>query len=660
MKKTHWSMVLLAVLAVWLPAKTWAAPNPVNTPTITVHADKVKTRVSPTLYGLMTEEINFSYEGGLYGELLRNRSFVGQRGVAYAADEPIYWTPLGGADISLDGKTPLNEALNVSLKLDAKGASDSHPVGVSNPGFWGIAVTPDTTYTVSFYAKAEGRGGPITVALAKASGAVVASASLASVSGEWKKYELKLTTGALAVSKDNVFTLTTTTPGKLWLQQVSLFGPTYKDRPNGNRRDLMAMMSALKPTFLRFPGGNYLEGETFAQRFDWKKTLGPPETRPGHRSPWNYWSTDGLGLMEFLLWCEELKMEPVLGVFAGYALNGEHVSSPEELAPHIQDALDEIEYVTGDVTTKWGAQRAKDGHPAPFALRYVEIGNEDVFDRSGSYDKRFSAFYKAIKAKHPRLQLISTMSAESTPSQRPDLVDEHTYAWGEGQMYEHVNDYDHRPREAPKVFVGEWATHSGWPMPNLKAAVADAAFLTGLERNSDVVLLSAYAPLLANISHVGGSSLDNSMQWATNLIGYDALKAFGTPSYYVQKMFAEAKGDVVLESTGAAIPKWTIDNKTFPSLYWVVTRNEKTRHIQIKLVNRGTTPQPVNLVLSGLKSVASRGTLTVLTADDPEAVNTIDDPARVTPKTVGFSGLSRDFTLTVPAYSVSVLDFAAR
>jgi len=653
--------ILLATsLAAWLPIEVLAAP-PAGAPTITIAADKVKAKVSPTLYGLMTEEINFAYEGGIYGELLRNRTFEGERGLAYNADEPIYWAAVGGAELSLDGGKPLNDRLNLSMKLDAKGASESHPVGISNPGFWGVPITPNTSYTVSFFAKTEGKSRPITVALAKADGTVITSATtLGSSPGDgWAKFVLKLTTGQVAASKDNVFTLTTTTPGNLWLQQVSLFGPTYKDRPNGNRRDLMEMLAGMKPTFLRLPGGNYLEGDTFGQRFDWKKTIGATEARPGHRSPWNYWSTDGLGLLEYLQWCEDLKMEPVLAVFAGYALNGEHVSSPEELAPYIQDALDEIEYVTGDVSTKWGIQRAKDGHPAPLALHYVEIGNEDLFDRSGSYDKRFSAFYRAIKAKYPQLQLISTAAATATPSQTPDLVDEHLYAWTEAEMYDHVNDYDQRPRNGPKVFVGEWATHDGWPMPTMKAALGDAAYLTGLERNSDLVVMSSYAPLLANVSHVGGPSRNNSMQWPINLIGYDTLKSFGTPSYYVLKMFADTKGDVVLESSGSEIPQWTVGDKTRPSLFWVATRNDTTHHIQLKLVNRASTAQPLHVVLSGVKSVASKGTLTVLDADNPDAVNSVGDPTHVAPKTETVSGLSRDFTRTLPAYSVTVLDFAA-
>ncbi len=639
-----------------------AYPQAAAGPSIRIDAARIQARISPTLHGLMTEEINFSYEGGLYGELIRNRSFKAEAGYAYQADEPVYWSAVGDARIALDKKVKLNDALDLSLLLEVKGASDGRPAGISNAGYWGIPVLPDTTYTVSFYAKAEGDDpGPVTAALADKGGAVLASATVSGITGEWKKFELKLTTGKLEASKDNVFTLTTTRPGRLWLQQVSVFGPTYKNRPNGNRPDLMEMLAALKPKFLRFPGGNYLQGDTFNQRFQWKQAIGDVARRPGHRSPWNYWSTDGMGLMEFLLWCEELDMEPVLGVFAGLTLQRDKLSSPDDLEPYVQEALDEIEYIVGDTGTKWGAQRAKDGHPAPFRLRYVEVGNEDFFDASGSYDKRFAIFYRAIKAKYPQLQIISTVAREATPSQRPDLVDEHTYAWGEAQMYEHLDDYDERARSDPQVFVGEWATHQGWPMPNMKAAIADAAYLASLERNADHVVMAAYAPLLTNLSHVGGPSRDNSLQWSTNLIGYDALKAFGTPSYYVQKMFAEARGDVVLPSSGSGIPTWsTAQGKSFPALHWVATRTEKTGRIQLKLASRAATPQEVRLSISGVNRVSPEATLTVLSSADPDAGNSLEEPQRIVPVKRSLRGVAREFTLTVPAYSVSVLEIDAK
>jgi len=636
-----------------------------STPELDIAADRVKARINPHMYGLMTEEINFAYEGGLYGELIRNRSFKAEAGYAYRAEEPVYWSTVGAAEIVLDGNNKLNDALDLSLALTIKNASTEQPAGIRNGGYWGIALKPNSTYTVTFHARAEGEIGPLLASLSRASGASVVSGKVDGVGREWKKFEVVLHTGRdLTPSKDNVFTLTASRPGKLWLQQVSVFGPTYKNRPNGLRPDLMALMAAMKPGFLRFPGGNYLEGDTFGQRFDWKKTIGDPAQRPGHRSPWNYWSTDGMGMMEFLLWCEDLNMEPLLAVFAGYTLNGDRLATEEDLAPHVQDALDEIEYIIGGTDTKWGAQRARDGHPEPFPLRYVEIGNEDFFDKSGSYDKRFAIFYRAIKARYPQLTLISTTAASATPSQRPDMIDEHTYAWGEAQMYEHLNDYDKRVRTDPKVFVGEWATHQGWPMPNMKAAIADAAYLASLERNADVVQMAAYAPLLANLSQLAGPGRDRSMQWETNLIGYDALKSYGTPSYYVQAMFASHLGDVVLQSSARHAPDWTSDDgKTFPALHWVVTRKDeagKPSRIYIKFASRAATPQPVHVRLTGVKKLAPTARLTVMHSSDPDAGNSLDESTRIVPRTQTVKGIAPEFTLDVPAYSVGVLELELR
>lgn len=661
------NLLSLCTLSSAFLALTTSAPSAIaaSSPEIHIAADRVKTRINPHMYGLMTEEINFAYEGGLYGELIRNRSFKGEAGYAYQAEEPVYWNAVGAAEMALDRNNKLNDALDLSLALTLKSASPEQPAGIRNGGYWGIGLRPDTTYTVSFYAKAEGEIGPLLASLAKAGGASVVSGKVDGVGRGWKKFEITLRTGSDVVpSKDNVFTLTASRPGKLWLQQVSVFGPTYKNRPNGLRPDLMELMGALRPKFLRFPGGNYVEGDTFGQRFEWKKTIGDPAQRPGHRSPWNYWSTDGMGMMEFLLWCKDLGMEPLLDVFAGYALNGERLSSEEDLAPFVQEALDQIEYIIGGTDTKWGAQRARDGHPEPFPMHYVEIGNEDFFDKSGSYDKRFSIFHKAIKARYPQLTLISTIAASATPSQRPEMIDDHNYAWGEAQMYEHLNDYDKRPRTDPKVFVGEWATQQGWPMPNMKAAIADAAYLASLERNADLVQMAAYAPLLANLSQVSGHSRDRSLQWATNMIGYDALKSYGTPSYYVQTMFSSHLGDVVLESSGRDIPNWTSDDgKTFPALHWVVTRKDeagKPGRIQIKFASRAATDQPVRVKLAGVNKLAPTAQLTVMSSANPDAGNSLDEPTRVAPKTQSLKGIAREFTLTLPAYSVGVLEIETR
>lgn len=651
--------------------------EPAATPVLTIHADTVTAKVSPMLYGLMTEEINYSYEGGLYAELLRNRSFKAD------AANPVSWTATGPAKIALDPATPLNAALKTSLKLDATSASKTAPAGVANGGFWGIPVTADTRYHISFYARAAaGFKGAVTLKLQSADGKTVfATARVPHLTGEWQKYDTTLTTRAGAPSKDNQFTLTTSNPGTLWLQQVSLFPPTYKNRANGNRSDLMQLLADMKPRFLRLPGGNYLEGDTIPERFDWKATLGDPAERPGHPSPWKYWSTDGMGLLEFLNWCEDLNMEPVLAVYAGYSLHQDRVAAGADLQPYVQDALAEIEYVTGDASTKWGAKRAKDGHPAPFPLHYVEIGNEDWFDKENTYDSRFTQFYDAIKARYPNLQLISTISPEQPEakhvhSRTPDLIDEHLYPSEEGEMEARAHEFDTLPRTGPKIFVGEWATRVGSPTPNMAAALGDAAWMTGMERNSDLVVLESYAPLLTNVSNLlKGSDRNTSMQWPSDLIGYDAETSYGSPSYYAQALFSAHHGDGVLAAEARNIPTWTWTPrvrthngvpdaprpaKEVDALFFNATRDSQTGRIFVKVVNRNGAPQPVTIALTGVTTVASEGTAIVLKGDSLDATNTLADPKRIVPVTEKVGGLSANFTREFPALSITVLELDAK
>ena len=601
-----------------------------NLPVVQIQADKVTAKMPPTFYGLMTEEINYSYEGGLYGELIRNRTFKADaiqqnlKPDAYdpakyypakypANAAPKFWHGVGGAVLVLDTNTPLNDALNVSLKLDAAAASKTSPAGVANGGYWGIPVQPRTTYKVSFFAKAApGFTGPLTASIESTNGKVLASADMSGVTGEWQKFEATLKTKSVKPSKGNIFKLTTTTPGTFWLQEVSLFPPTYKNRPNGDRADISQLLADAQPKFLRFPGGNYVEGNDFVNRLNWKQMIGPVEQRPGHRSCWGYWSTDGFGLPEFLGWCQDIGMEPVLAVFAGYTLNGNHVTNGPALEPYVQEALEEIEYVTGDASTKWGAQRIKDGYPNPFPLRYVEIGNEDFADRSGSYDGRFAQFYDAIKAKYPQLKIMSTTGVKSRVA---DLNDEHYYE-SEEAMEAQSFMYDRRDRSNPtKIFVGEWATRVGSPTPNMAGALGDAAWMCCLERNADIVMIHCYAPLFVNISQISGA--DRSMQWSSDLIGYDALTSFGSPSYYAQKMFSLNKGDEVLATSAESLPTypWVQTGRRgggpsrtneVKSLFYSATRDSNTGKIFIKVVNRANAPQPLKVEISGVKSVAAQ------------------------------------------------------
>jgi alpha-L-arabinofuranosidase len=552
-------VLLSAALAMLTVAFVGCASDPSDqangglqpTTRLTVHVDQPATRISPTVYGLMTEEINHAYDGGLYAELIQNRIFkdnaAGARTATAPPAVPLHWSAVGDAKIVRDDNNPVNTtALTSSLRIDIGSADAAHRAGTANDGFWGIPVWANTTYRASFYARAgDGFSGGLTIGIESNDGATVfASAVIPGLTADWKKYETTLTTGDVKPSSANRFVISTESKGTVWLSLVSLFPPTYNNRPNGLRIDIMQKLADMHPAFLRFPGGNYLEGNDIANYFNWKQTIGRLEDRPGHQCPWGYRSSDGLGLLEFLEWCEDLHMEPVLAVFAGYTLDRRSVTR-EQLPQYVQDAVDEIEYVTGDPSTEWGARRAKDGHPAPFVLHYVEVGNEDNLGGAGStYEWRFKAFYDAIKAKHPLINIISTAHVRDTT---PDLFDDHAYP-NPRAMLRMTHRYDTWPRTSPAIFFGEWATRDGQQIdtPNMNDTLPDAAWLMGLERDSDVVRIASYAPLFVNVGRAGGDNTRPARQWATNLIGYDALNSFGSPSYYMQKMYSENRGDVVL------------------------------------------------------------------------------------------------------------------
>jgi alpha-N-arabinofuranosidase len=645
------------------------APLAMAQTTVRIDLSKPGIPVSPTLYGLMTEEINYSYDGGLYAELVRNRVFKDDD------KAPVHWSVVqdagGSAAIALDQRFPVAAtALTTSLRLDATRAAQGHRVGIANAGYWGIPVKPNTRYRASFYAKTAGAGGvPLTVSIEDADGKTVyAQAEGGRIDGEWKRYGVTLTTTAKVKPTAGArLVIATESPGTVWFNQVSLFPPTYKDRPNGNRVDLMQKLVDMKPRFLRFPGGNYVEGVTVDTRFKWKETIGPIAQRPGHPGTWGYRSSDGMGLLEFLEWTEDMKAEPVLAVFAGYALNGENVPAGPALQPFVQEALDEIEYVTGDVSTTWGARRAKDGHPAPFKLRYVEIGNEDGFDKHKTYDGRYTQFHDAIKAKYPQLKLISTVNGkdwlgqqQKVTSRVPDLVDEHYY-YKPLQMMHDAARYDSYERKGPKVFIGEWAAQEGEPTTDLHAALADAAFMTGMERNADVVEMSCYAPLLVNVNPGG-------VQWRYNLVGYDAHASYGSPSYHVQKMFSNYLGNVSLPVTAQKVSTQTWQEpardetpqvlppaREVPTMFFSATKSEQRGEIYLKVVNAIGRAQTVQVDLAGAARVAAEGKAIVLSSAQKEDTNTIAEPNKVVPVTSKASGLGKQFSYSFAPYSVTVL-----
>jgi alpha-N-arabinofuranosidase len=347
MRKRYFTLVLFASLAV--PCSLIA-----QAPSLAIQVDHPVAKVSPMLYGLMTEEINFSYDGGVYPELVRDRT-IGQGWRALT-----HWTMVArgnsAVSISPDEATGPSAALPRSLKVSVTAATEAAPAGVQNDGYWGIPVRPQTTYTGSIYARTDSAGVPVTVSLVNdQTGATAATATVTGLTDQWQRLSFTLKTGQVPVTANNHLILTIPRPATVWFGLVSLFPPTYHDRPFGNRIDLMEKLAAMHPKFLRLPGGNYLEGDHIPERFEWKKTIGPWVDRPTHPSPWHYRSSDGMGLLEYMEWCEDLKIEPVLAVYAGYSMMQEHVEPGPALEPYIQDAVDEIEYVT---PAPGGAQNA--------------------------------------------------------------------------------------------------------------------------------------------------------------------------------------------------------------------------------------------------------------------------------------------------------------
>ena len=616
------------------------------------------TPVSPILHGLMTEEINYSYDGGLYAELIRNRIFRDD-----ANNQPVHWTveKQAGAEGGIRVVTthPLTDKLPNSLEVDVKSAAADKRLRVSNDGYWGIPVKPNTTYVASFYVrgdeptknrktgKMEGTmfEGPLVVSLENADGSVVfARAETPAVNKHWQKFELKLTTGAdVKPTTDGRFVISAGTTGKFWLSLVSLFPPTYKNRPNGFRVDIMEKLAAMKPQFLRFPGGNYVEGDTLWERFDWKATIGPLAFRAGHPSCWKYRSTDGMGLLEFMGWCEDLGAEPVLAVFAGYSLRQQCVEPGPLMEPYIQEALEEIEFLTGDAkTTYWGGQRARCGHPEPFKLTYVEVGNEDYFDKSGNYDARYTQFHDAIKAKYPQLQLIAT--SREVKTRTPDLFDDHYYRKAT-EFYKDLQHYDNMDRKGPKVFVGEWATREGEPTPNFNAALGDAAWMTSMERNSDLIVMHCYAPLFVNVNPGG-------MQWKTDLIGYNNLESYGSPAYYAQVMFASHIGNVT--------PKSALKTEANVFLPYSITRQTESGKVFVKVVNPGETAQAVSIELKGAAKVEGEGQAITLKAGGPTETNSITEPNKIVPVAEPLKNVSASFSYTFPAWSITVLELTTK
>ncbi len=489
--------------------------------TVTVQVNRPGHKIAPTLWGVFFEDINLSADGGIYPELVRNRSFED-------SEKPEHWSLVnrgeGQSEMAIDTSKPLNPFNRRSLRIRVNGA-----LSLGNEGYWGMALIKNETYQVRLAARAaNGFKGPLIVSLEDKSGSELAKGEITGLTDQWKSFTLDLT--AADAEPKAKLTITTEGKGTLWLDLVSVM-PKKTWKNHGLRSDLCEMLDGLKPSFVRFPGGCWVEGDDLAHMYHWKQTIGDIAQRQPLWNIWQYWATHGLGFHEYLQLSEDLGAEPLFCINVG--MSHKEVVPLDQMGQWVQDALDAIEYANGPTNTVWGGLRAKNGHAASFNMKYVEIGNENG---GPAYHERWALFYKAIKAKYPQIQLVANVWGGYPTKQMPDIIDEHYYN-NPDFFIAQAHKYDSYKRTGPKIFVGEYAVTSESGLGNLRGAIGEAAFMTGMERNTDVVTMASYAPLFVNVNH---------KRWPINLINFDSSRVFGLPSYYVQQMFSQNRGDVVL------------------------------------------------------------------------------------------------------------------
>jgi alpha-L-arabinofuranosidase len=650
-----------------LLAAVLASAGPLLAADLVIRADKPGPAVSPTLYGIFFEDINRAGDGGLYAEMVQNRSFED-------AHVPIAWTLVktGGADgtITLDTTHPLNPKNSTCLRLDVTRAGDAAGgVGVSNEGFKGVPlqgkdpneralqswatrsaeaakksregmhVAAGKDYLFSLYARADTAAAALTVRLEKQDGTVLARQTIEGLGGVWRKIDARLT--ASATDSDARLVVSSNTVGTVWLDMVSLFpADTYKGRPNGFRPDLVQMMLDMHPGLLRFPGGSFSEGAVLKDAWRWKETIGDVAERGSNWNIWGYRTTNGIGFHEYLQLAEDLGAEPLFVAHVGMAEKG--FVPLNELEPWIQDVLDAIEYANGPATSTWGALRAKAGHPEPFHLKYVEIGNENGMGYAwgggtrADYLPRYKAFYERIKATYPDIVTIANIHTE--PDAPADIVDEHYYESSEW-FFKNATMYDTYDRTKPKVYVGEYAAKPDGGNGNMRGALGEAAFLTGVERNADVVTMTSYAPLFTNPPW---------QRWQPNAIVFNNTTAYGTPSYHVQAMFAAHRPDTMLT---VELPVAT----GVPTLFASAGVKKDSGDLILKVVNRAGTAATLDLKLVGTAGPFASGTCVELSAASPTEENSFTNPRKIAPRTTALPGLAGPTPREFPPFSVTVL-----
>ncbi|HCE45149.1 MAG TPA: alpha-N-arabinofuranosidase [Lentisphaeria bacterium] len=580
-------------------------------------------QISPDLVGIFFEDLSYAADGGLYAELIQNRSFD------YSAADRPEWTPLtawqlvqrGGAQgsVAIETAQPLNPNNSTYAVLTVENSGGG--VGLYNDGFGGIAVKGGDRYEISLFAsQLAGSAFPLNVRLETTAGALLAEARLPAPSARWKKASAVL----VPASTDTKARLVVLAggPGKVALDMISLFpGKTFHNRPNGLRADLAQVIADLKPKFMRFPGGCLVHGDGLDNIYQWKETIGPVEQRKPQPNIWRYHQSKGLGYFEYFQFCEDIGAKPLPVVAAGVCCQNSNflvtrrygvgqLGLPMEKMPaYVQDVLDLIEYANGPVTSIWGAKRAAAGHPKPFGLLYLGVGNEDKI--TSVFRERFEMIYKAVKMKHPEITVIGTVGPNPDGDDYVKgwkianelslpMVDEHGYKSPQW-FWENLQRYDAYDRSKSKVYLGEWAAFDDKRRSTLRSAISEAAYLTGLERNADVVRFASYAPLLAK--------RDNT-HWNPNLIYFTNTEVFPTINYHVQHLFSVNSGDTYLTTTvsGSATPVTFAASSVCDS---------KTGDLIIKLVNGANTPTPLRITLAGAKELSATATKTVLAGTNP-------------------------------------------
>jgi alpha-L-arabinofuranosidase len=600
-----------------------------------IQADQIGAQIQPTMYGLFFEDINYGADGGLYAELVKNRSFEFPQNL-------MGWVTFGNVKLMNDGPFERNPHY---VRLGNSGHGHKH-TGLENEGFFGIGVKKGAEYRFSVWAR--GQKQRIRVELIKNStmeeNQVFAARDLEIDSKEWKKYEITLRSN-LTEPKAHL-RIFLTSGGTLDLEHISLFPvDTWMGRENGLRKDLVQALYDIKPGVFRFPGGCIVEGTDLETRYNWKNTVGPIENRPLNENRWHYTFTHrffpdyfqsyGLGFYEFFLLSEDIGAEPLPILNCGLACQFQN-GNPEahvavcDLEPYIQDAIDLIEFANGDTSTTWGKLRADMGHPEPFNLKFLGIGNEQW---GKEYPERLKPFVEALRKAHPEIKIVGSSGPNSEGDQfeylwpemkklEVDLVDEHFYrpeAWflNSGMRYD---SYD---RNGPKVFAGEYACHGrGKKWNHFNAALMEAAFMTNLERNADIVHMATYAPLFA---HVEG------WQWRPDMIWFDNLRSVRTCSYYVQQLYALNKGTnvVPLNMDGKPVAGVEGQDGLFASAVW----DAESGCYIVKVINTSDKAQPVELSFAGLgkKESLADGTITTFHSDNPDLDNTVDNPTAIIP-----------------------------